>query len=173
MNFARKYGIGMLDAVVRLIFVFIVVLVIVKLSQTAYYYGYNIFNQTPVASGEGRTVSVTIEDGDTVDDIAKKLSEAGLISDKRLFKWQEKTSEYRGKEKGGTYELSTSMTPEEMIRTMARFDENGEPIEEPADEDINDVISNIEEGEGGDEDAGNEEAEAEEAAEAAEEDAGE
>ena len=70
-------------------------------------------------SGTGRTVSVTIKQGDSVSDIADKLAEVGLITDKRLFKLQEKFSDYHGLEAPGTYELSTSMTPEEMLQIMA------------------------------------------------------
>ncbi|MBO4458058.1 MAG: endolytic transglycosylase MltG [Butyrivibrio sp.] len=174
MNLAKKLGIGMIDTIVRLVFVVIVVLLIIKLSKTAYYYGYNIFNQTPVATGEeGRTVSVTIEEGDTVEEIGEKLDAAGLIVDKKLFKWQEKTSEYSGQEKPGTYSLSTTMTPDDMIRTMAGYDEKGNPIEEVSDEEVEDIISNIEDGEGGDEDAGNDEVEDEDAGRETEGESGE
>ncbi len=43
----------------------------------------------------------------------------GLITDKNLFKLQERFSEYHGMERPGTYELSTAMTPEEMLVVMS------------------------------------------------------
>lgn len=116
---ARKFALGLLDAAVKIAFVLLVILLISKYSKLAYNYGYRIFNQVPVSSGTGRTVSVTIKEGDSVSTIADKLAEVGLITDKRLFKLQEKFSDYHGLETPGTYELSTSMTPEEMLQIMA------------------------------------------------------
>ena len=67
----------------------------------------------------GRSVTFTVRNGDTVDDIAFNMAGVGLITDQRLFKIQERFSEYQGMEQPGTYELSTAMTPEEMLAIMA------------------------------------------------------
>ena len=77
-------------------------------------------NQTAVSSGTGRTVKVTIREGDSAKDISNTLADVGLITDKNLFRVQEMLSDYKGKEKPGTYELSTSMTPEEMLKIMCQ-----------------------------------------------------
>ena len=115
----RKILLGFLDAAVKIAFVIVVIMLISKYAKLAYSYGYQIFNQTAVSSGTGRTVSFTVKSGDSVDDIAENLAGLGLITDKRLFKLQEKFSEFHDKEKPGTYELSTAMTPEEMLTVMA------------------------------------------------------
>lgn len=130
---ARKVVLSILDTAVKVVFVVIAVMLISKYSKVAYNYGYRIFNQVPVSSGTGRTVSVTITDSDTGKKIAEKLANAGLITDKNLFVLQEMFSDYHELEAAGTYELSTSMTPEEMICIMAApsmTDENGDSSEE-------------------------------------------
>ena len=116
---ARKFFLGLLDAAVKVVFVIVVVMLISKYAKLAYSYGYQIFNQSAVSSGTGRTVSFTVKSGDDVDTIADNLAGLGLIKDKTLFKLQERFSEYHEKEKPGTYELSTSMTPEEMLTVMS------------------------------------------------------
>ena len=116
---ARKIVLGILDAAVKIVFVVVVVMLISKYSKVAYNYGYHIFNQVPVSSGTGRTVSVTISDDDSGKKIAEKLANAGLITDKNLFVLQEMFSDYHGMEAAGTYELSTSMTAEQMLQIMA------------------------------------------------------
>ncbi|MBQ3798101.1 MAG: endolytic transglycosylase MltG [Butyrivibrio sp.] len=116
---ARKFVLGLLDTAVKIAFVVIVVMLMSKYSKVAYNYGYRIFNQVPVSSGTGRTVSVTISDGDSAKKIAEKLSNVGLITDKNLFVVQEMFSDYHGLEAAGTYELSTSMTAEEMLQIMS------------------------------------------------------
>ncbi len=115
----RKIVLGLLDAAVKIAFVIIVDMLISRYSKMAYEYGYHIFNQVPVSSGTGRTVTVTISEGDSASTIADKLASVGLITDKNLFKLQEKFSDYHGLETPGTYELSTAMTPEEMLQIMA------------------------------------------------------
>lgn len=116
---ARKFLLGLLDATVKIAFVIVVVMLISKYSRVAYDYGYHIFNQAAVSSGSGRSVTFTVRNGDTVDDIAFNMAGVGLITDQRLFKIQERFSEYQGMEQPGTYELSTAMTPEEMLAIMA------------------------------------------------------
>ena len=133
---AKKIGFGILDAIVKIVFVIIVVMLISKYAKLAYNYGYHIFNQAPVSSGTGRSVTFTVGSGDSVDTIADNLAGVGLIADKNLFKLQERFSEYHGKEKAGTYELSTSMTPEEMLTIMAGSQDGSEESSSGAAENV-------------------------------------
>ena len=123
---AKKFALGFLDLAVKAAFVIIVIMLISKYAKIAYSYGYQIFNQSAVSSGTGRTVSFTVGSGDDVDTIADNLAGLGLIKDKTLFKLQERFSEYHEKEKPGTYELSTAMTPEEMLTIMSGGQEGAE-----------------------------------------------
>ncbi|RKM58430.1 solute-binding protein [Butyrivibrio sp. X503] len=116
---AKSGILGILDTVVKVAFVLLMIMLISKYSKLAYSYGYQIFNQKPVSTGAGREVTVTISEGDGAKTIGSKLAGAGLITDKKLFFLQERFSEYHGMEKPGTYELSTTMTPEEMIIIMS------------------------------------------------------
>ena len=128
----RKIGLGILDTIVKVVFIVIVAMLIVKYAKVAYGYGYHIFNQTAVSSGTGRTVTVTIASGDGAGEIADKLASAGLITDKTLFRLQEMLSEYHGMEQPGTYELSTSMTPDEMLSIMSATATSSEAAAEEA-----------------------------------------
>ena len=116
---AKKFGLGFLDLIIKVVFLIVVIMLISRYAKVAYSYGYQIFNQKPVSSGSGRTVSFTVGNGDSVDKIADNLASVGLITDKTLFKLQERFSAYHGLEKPGVYELSTSMTPEEMLAIMS------------------------------------------------------
>lgn len=126
----KNIGLGFLDTVVKVIFIIVIAMLIAKYAKVAYNYGYQVFNQTPVSSGAGRTVSFTVGSGDSAAAIADKLSSVGLITDKTLFRIQERFSEYHGMEQPGTYELSTAMTPEEMLAIMSGGRKSGEEEEE-------------------------------------------
>ncbi|MDE7358625.1 MAG: endolytic transglycosylase MltG, partial [Lachnospiraceae bacterium] len=82
-------------------------------------YGYRIFTEEPVAIGEGRTISVSVEDPVSVMEVGEMLEERGLIRDAKLFLLQELLSENHGKLQPGIYDLSTAMTAEEMMDVMA------------------------------------------------------
>ena len=72
--------------------------------------------------------------------ILNKMEEKGLIEDARLFVVQELLSAYHGEILPGIYDLSTSMTAEEMLAVMST------PAEESKEED-DDVGESVEENE--------------------------
>lgn len=67
----------------------------------------------------GRTITVGISDGMSINDIAQMLEEKGLIEDAKLFIVQELLSAYHGEIAPGIYDLSTAMTAQEMLALMA------------------------------------------------------
>jgi len=95
------------------------VVYIFRAATAAYDYGYRVFTEEPVSQGEGRTISVSVNEPVSVRDVGKMLEERGLIRDANLFVIQELLSENHGKIQAGIYDLSTSMTTEEMIDVMA------------------------------------------------------
>lgn len=128
----KRIGLGLLDTIVKVVFIVVIAMLITKYAKVAYNYGYHIFNQTTVSSGTGRSVTVTIGRSDGAKEIGKKLADVGLITDRNLFWFQELLSEYHGMEKPGTYELSTAMTPEEMLRIMSASAEGDEEKAAPS-----------------------------------------
>ncbi len=103
---------------------------IYKYAAMGYDYGYRIFGEKPVSSGEGRTVSVTVGPDMSVREIGQLLENKGLIRDANLFFIQERLSEHHGKIEPGEYELSTAMTVEQMITAMASDTEETSQDEE-------------------------------------------
>lgn len=117
---------GVVKGILKIALTVAVVLLIYNLGIKAYDFGYRIFAEEPVELGEGRIISVSIVEGKTVSEIGDILEEKGLIRDANLFYFQEMFSEYRGELKPGVYELSTGMTPYEMMAIMAATDEETE-----------------------------------------------
>ena len=111
----------------------LIVMFTYKYALLAYDYGYRIFGETPLTSGEGRKVTVTIEEDDDVKKIGEILENKGLIRDGELFVLQELISDYHNDLLPGTYELNTSMTAEQMMEVMSTVPEPAEE-EEPQDE---------------------------------------
>ncbi len=116
---SRSIGLGVIDTFVKVILIIVAVMIVARYASLAYSYGYNIYNQKPASQYDTRTVSVSITESMSVMDIAELLENRGLIEDKLLFFLQERFSEYHGLIAPGTYELSPSQTPEEMIEIMS------------------------------------------------------
>ena len=109
-----------LGTLIRICLVIAVVFLLIRFSKWAYNFGYSVFAQKPVTeSGAGYVVTVTVAEGQSVKSIAKMLEEKGLITDEKLFIVQERISDYHGMIGAGNYDLSTTMTADEMIQIMA------------------------------------------------------
>ncbi|MBD5450085.1 MAG: endolytic transglycosylase MltG [Lachnospiraceae bacterium] len=116
---------GMVQMIVKVVLFAFIIMYILRMSTAAYDYGYRVFVEPPISGGEGRIISIYIEEKDSARDVGKMLQDKGLIRDANLFWIQEFLSEYHGKIRTGVYDLNTSMTTQEMLAVIAE-----EPEEE-------------------------------------------
>lgn len=113
-------------AIFRVAVVVFAVFAIYRGATLCYDYGYRIFTEPAVSSGEGRTVTVAVTAEMSASDIGNLFESKGLIRDARLFTLQYYLSEYRKDVKPGIFDLSTAMTAEEMMAAMAVKEETEE-----------------------------------------------
>ncbi len=90
-----------------------------RFASSAYDFGYRVFTEEPMTGEPGIVYSVTISEGKSVKEIGQALEQYGLVSDWKLFYVQNLLSEYKDGLQPGTYQLSTAMTPTEMMALMA------------------------------------------------------
>ena len=107
-----------MGAILKVAFAVIVVYLVYTGASTCYDYGYRIFTEPAISSGEVRKITVTLTSDMSATEIGNTLQEKGLVRDGRLFALQYLLSEYKKDWKPGTYELSTAMTAEEMMEVM-------------------------------------------------------
>lgn len=120
------------ELVIKIVVLVFFVSYLIKAATAAYDYGYRIFTEAPVSLGEGRIISVSVEDPVSVRAVGEMLEERGLIRDANLFVIQELLSESHGKMQPGIYDLSTAMTAEEMMAVMAQDAPDEEETQEVA-----------------------------------------
>lgn len=118
------------ELVIKIVALGVFVTYLLKASAAAYDYGYRIFTEAPVSLGEGRIISVSVEDPVSARAVGEMLEERGLIRDANLFVIQELLSENHGKIQPGIYDLSTAMTAEEMMAVMAKDASDEEETQE-------------------------------------------
>ena len=124
----RSLAAAILGMILKVVIVVLVVIWIYRGAMAGYNFGYRVFKQEPMALGEGKTVTVTITEDTNVKRMGELFLQKGLIRDKLLFTAQYYLSEFREGVKPGVYELSTSMTVEEMMEHIAA--QNAEEAEE-------------------------------------------
>lgn len=120
---------ALFGAVFRVVFVVAAVYLIYRGTSICYDYGFRIFAEPAMSSGEGRHVTVAVTEEMSPLEMGELFESKGLIRDAKLMVLQYYCSEYRKDIKPGVYELSTAMTAEEMFGAMAVKDETPEEDE--------------------------------------------
>ena len=105
-------------AIFRVVAAIAIVYVIYQGVGICYYYGYRIFTESAVSTGEGRTVTVSITEDMSPWEIGELFESRGLVRDAKLFTLQYYLSEYFKEVGPGTFELNTAMTAEDMMAAM-------------------------------------------------------
>ena len=117
---------AVVGAIIRAAVAIAVVYLIYRGAVICYDYGYRIFTEPAISSGEGRTVTVAVTEEMSASDIGTLLENKGLIRDKYLVVLQYYLAEYRKDVKPGVLELRASMAAEDMMEVMASAAEEDE-----------------------------------------------
>lgn len=115
--------VAVFGAIFRVVVTILLIFLIYRGAMLCYDYGYRIFTEPAVSSGEGRTVTVAVTESMSPSDIGKLFESKGLVRDARLFTLQYYLSEFKADVKPGVFELRTSMTAEEMMEAMTVTEE--------------------------------------------------
>lgn len=118
------------QGIIRILLYLCGIVLMIYLGKTAYGFGYDIFNQVPVAAtrAEGEAVTVVIKEGASVYEIGRELEKRGVLAESPLVFWvQERLSDYHGKLLAGSYILNTSNTVDEMFAILSGENTEGQP----------------------------------------------
>ena len=114
--------VSFMGTVVRGVLLVICAVVVMNVGKKAYDFGFRIFTEGPVAEAPGRDIIMSVDKGEGLTDVSKKLEEKGITSDWMLFFIQAKLSEYKGKIEPGTYTLNNSYTTDELMAILTKAD---------------------------------------------------
>lgn len=106
--------------IIKIALAIVVVIAVYRGALKAYEYGYRIFEEPPVSSGEGYTITVNITKDMSASEMGEMLADKGLIRDEKLFVFQYMLSEFKDNLLPGEHDLSTAMTVEEMMEEMTK-----------------------------------------------------
>ena len=109
----KKLFVGTFGVALNVIIYILVILLAIRVITWSYDFAYE------VAEASEEIVPVQISDGASTNEIAAILDKKGLIKYKYAFIIHVGLSQYKGMLKPGNYELSPSMTMDQMLAVMA------------------------------------------------------
>lgn len=125
--------------ILKVVVAVVVIMAIYRGAIMAYDYGYRVFEEPAMSSGEGRVIHVTVTEDMSAKEMGQLFLSRGLIRDDKLFIVQYYLSEFREDLKTGDFELNTAMTVEEMMEAMTK-----EPVvEEPEPTGMDDLPEDV------------------------------
>ena len=102
---------------IKLLKYVIVVVVALVCATTAYNFGTKIFSEKGVQDAPGTDLTITVSEGMTIDDLGEDLEEYQIIEDSTVFKVLSYVYSVDSV-KPGTYILNTSMSGEDIFKTI-------------------------------------------------------
>lgn len=111
---------------VNIIAIAAVIMCIYFLANWSYNFGNAIFDSSPVDAYNGKNVIVTVPQNAKLLDVSRLMKNAGVVKDEYVFMIQIILSDEKDNIVPGTYTLSTSMMPTEIIEIIASDPETEE-----------------------------------------------
>ena len=96
-----------LHLLLNIIFFIVVIFLVVKASQLAYDFSYEVFGSVKVAETNGKTYELTIAEGESTMNVAAKLEQHGIIVNRFSFYLRAKLTKQNILP--GTYTVNASM----------------------------------------------------------------
>ena len=100
----------------NIIFYLVVVYLIIKASNYAYNFAYQVFGSVSVTKNSGYTTELTINKGDSTMDVAKDLNEKKVIANRYSFYLRAKLTKQNILP--GTYTVSSDMDYDEIFKVI-------------------------------------------------------
>jgi len=96
----------------------VIIILAFRLITYSYDFSYEVFGNTAVATESEELIPVQIPDGASTEEVGELLQKKGLIKNSKAFVFHVAISQYNGLIQPGNYELSPSMTVDEMLAIM-------------------------------------------------------
>ncbi len=119
----KKIFIGTSGFILNVIIYGFIILFAIRMVVFTYDFSYDVFANRPVEVNSEEIIPVQIPEGSSTEEIADVLYDKGLVKYKYSFVLHVQLSDYKGLIRSGNYELSPSMTMDEMLEIMSGSEE--------------------------------------------------
>lgn len=124
----KKLFLGTFGIALNVVIYVLIVLFAIRVVTYSYQFSYQVFGNVAVSENSQEVVPVQIPDGASTDEVAAQLKKKGLIEDERAFIVHTALTKYSGLIQPGSYELSPSMTMNEILSTITGISLQSEDV---------------------------------------------
>ena len=114
----KKVVLGFFELCIHILIYAFVIFLVYRAAVFAYDYSYNIFGDPVMSKYDTQTVTVVVDDGDSAADVAHELKKNGLIKYESAFVIRVRLEEMGDAIMPGTFELSPSMSVEDILQIL-------------------------------------------------------
>lgn len=114
----KKAVFGFFELCVHILIYAVVIFLVYRAAAFAYDFSYQVFGDPVSQSMNTETTEVVVKEGSSAADVGKTLKDAGLIKYETAFNIRVKLEQVGDKIMPGTFELSPSMTVDEIIHKL-------------------------------------------------------
>ncbi len=124
----KKLFVGTFGLVLNIVIYAVIILFAIRIVTYAYHFSYEVFGNTVMSESSQEVVPLQIPEGASTDEVASQLEKKGLIADARAFVVHTALTKYSGKIMPGSYELSPSMTTNEILSVITGISMEDEDV---------------------------------------------
>ena len=114
----KKLFLGTFGIALNVVIYAVIILFAIRVVTYSYNFSYEVFGNVSMSEEAAKTVPVQIPEGASTDEVASQLRKKGLINDERAFIVHTALTKYSGRIMPGSYELSPSMTMNEILSVI-------------------------------------------------------
>ena len=132
---------------VRIIVITLLVFVCYAVAHECFKFGFTMFCAESVEKAPGTDVDITVDKGETIDELAERLSNDKVIPSEYAFRLQARL--YELKLYPGTYKLNTSMSTGDAVKAFSMTEQeynDAKAVESSTEEDDQGFIGGGDEG---------------------------
>lgn len=89
----------------------------------SYQFGYGAFANRPAGNNESYKIDMVVQEGETEEEVANQLYTMNMIDSPKQFLFRARFSEYNGKLKPGTYEVSPVMGIDDILKRLTQMED--------------------------------------------------
>lgn len=84
----------------------------------SYSFSYMLFADVPYISGQNSLITITIDEGESVKELAQDLYDNKIIENQYIFLARAYLGKYTDRMKAGSYAINSTMSPDTLCRTF-------------------------------------------------------
>lgn len=98
---------------------FVIVLALFEVYSSSYRFGYQLFINLPYVAGSTQEIKITISEGTDATEVSKLLEYSGIVENRYQIRIKMYLGKYEDRILAGTYILSPSMRPQEILDILS------------------------------------------------------